>query len=107
MSRRMYKQYLLWMSKGESDALDDLSARSGLSKANVLRKFILSKPIKERPSVDFLELENEIYQIGNNFNQLVRRANRLGTVSDSDKKEAQRVYNKVHRLLREWEKTWR
>ena len=49
----------------------------------------------------------EIYQIGNNFNQLVRRANRLGTVSDSDIKEAQRVYNKVHRLLREWEKTWR
>lgn len=107
MSKRMYKQYLLWMSKEESDALDDLSARSGLSKANVLRKIILSKPIKERPNVDFLELENEIYQIGNNFNQLVRRANRLGTVSDSDIKEAQRVYNKVHRLLREWEKTWR
>ena len=107
LSRRMYKQYLLWMSKEESDALDDLSARSGLSKANVLRKFILSKPIKERPSVDFLELENEIYQIGNNFNQLVRRANRLGTVSDNDIKEAQRVYNRVHRLLREWEKTWR
>lgn len=107
MSRRMYKQYLLWMSKEESDALDDLSSRSGLSKANVLRKCILSKPIKERPNVDFLELENEIYQIGNNFNQLVRRANRLGTVSDSDIKEAQRVYNKVHRLLREWEKTWR
>ena len=42
-----------------------------------------------------------------NFNQLVRRANRLGTVSDSDIKEAQRVYNLVHRLMREWEKTWR
>ena len=107
MSRRMYKQYLLWMSKEESDALDELSARSGLSKANGLRKFILSKPIKERPNVDFLELTNEINQIGINFNQLVRRANALGTVSDSDMKEAQRVYNKVYHLMREWEKTWR
>ena len=87
--------------------MTELCQRTGLSRANLLRKLILSKPIKERPNVDFLELENEIYQIGNNFNQLVRRANRLGTVSDNDLKEAQRVYNKVHRLLREWEKTWR
>lgn len=107
MSRRMYKQYLLWMSKEESDALDDLSARSGLSKANVLRKFILSKPIKEKPHADFFSLIDAVDRIGVNFNQLVRRANALGTVSDSDIKEAQRVYNKVHRLLREWEKTWR
>ena len=52
----MYKQYLLWMSKEESDALDDLSNRSGLSKANVLRKLILSKPIKEKPHADFFSL---------------------------------------------------
>lgn len=107
MSKRMYKQFLLWMSKEESDALDDLSNRSGLSKANVLRKLILSKPIKEKPHAEFFSLIDAVDRIGVNFNQLVRRANALGTVSDSDIKEAQRVYNKVHRLLREWEKTWR
>ena len=106
MSKRMYKQYLLWMSKEESDALDDLSRRSGLSKANTLRKLILSKPIKEKPHADFFSLIDAIDRIGVNFNQLVRRANTLGTVSDSDMKEAQRVYMQVLRLLREWEKTW-
>ena len=106
MSKRMYKQYLLWMSKEESDALDDLSNRSGLSKANVLRKLILSKPIKEKPHADFFSLIDAVDRIGINFNQLVRRANALGTVSDSDMKEAQRVYRQVLSLMREWEKTW-
>ena len=106
LSKRMYKQYLLWMSKEESDALDDLSRRSGLSKANVLRKLILSKPIKEKPHADFFSLIDAVDQIGVNFNQLVRRANALGTVSDSDMKEAQRVYKQVLSLLRAWEKTW-
>ena len=107
MQNHRFIKYGLWLSEEENKAMTELCQRTGLSRANLLRKLILSKPIKERPSVGFLELENEIYQIGNNFNQLVRRANRLGTVSDSDIKEAQRVYNKVHRLLREWEKTWR
>lgn len=35
-------------------------------------------------------LQNEICQIGNNFNQLVRRANRLGTVPDNDMKRVRR-----------------
>ena len=107
LSRRMYKQYLLWMSKEESDALDDLSNRSGLSKANVLRKLILSKPIKEKPHADFFSLIDAVDRIGVNFNQLVRRANALDTVSDDDMKEAQRVYKQVLSLLRAWEKTWR
>lgn len=107
MQRHRFIKYGLWLSEEENKAMTELCQKTGLSRANLLRKFIMSQPIKERPNVDFLELENEIYQIGNNFNQLVRRANRLGTVSDSDIKEAQRVYNKVHRLLREWEKTWR
>ena len=48
-----------------------------------------------------------LYRIGVNFNQLVRRANTLGTVSDRDMREAKRVYQQVLSLLREWEKTWR
>lgn len=37
---------------------------------------------------------------------LVHRVNKLGTVSDSDMKEAQRVNKQVLRLMREQEKTW-
>ena len=94
------------MSKEESDALDELCKKSGLSKANLLRKLILSKPIKEKPHADFFSLIDAVDRIGVNFNQLVRRANALGTVSDTDMKEAKRVYDQVYRLMREWEKTW-
>lgn len=107
MQRHRFIKYGLWLSEKENQAMTELCQKTGLSRANLLRKFILSQPIKERPNVDFLELENEIYQIGNNFNQLVHRANRLGTVSDCDIKEAQRIYRQVYRLMREWEKTWR
>ena len=107
MQRHRFIKYGLWLSEEENKAMTELCQKTGLSRANLLRKFIMSQPIKERPNVDFLELENEIYQIGNNFNQLVHRANRLGTVSDSDMKEAQRVYKQVLSLMREWEKTWR
>ena len=47
------------------------------------------------------------FQIGSSFDQPIRRASRLGTVSDSYRREARWVYNKVYRLMREGEKPWR
>lgn len=102
-----YKQYLLWMSEKESGALDRLCKKSGLSKAAMLRRLIQSDPIQERPNADFLSLTDAIDRIGVNFNQLVRKVNTTGNVSNSDLKEAKRTYQQVLRLMREWEKTWR
>ena len=90
----------------ENQATTELCQKTGLSRANLLRKFILSKPIKEKPHADFFSLIDAVDRIGVNFNQLVRRANALGTVSDNDMKEAQRVYKQVLSLLRAWQKTW-
>ena len=106
MSDHKYKQYLLWMNKEESDTLDTLCQKSGLSKASLLRRLILSNPIRERPNVDFLRLTDEINQIGVNFNQLVRKVNTTGVASESDLREAKRTNQQVYRLMREWEKTW-
>ena len=107
MSDHKYKQYLLWMNKEESDTLDILCQKTGLSKASLLRRLILSNPIHERPNVDFLRLTDEINQIGINFNQLVRKVNTTGVASESDLREAKRTNQQVYRLMREWEKTWR
>ena len=107
MSDHKYKQYLLWMNKEESDTLDTLCQKSGLSKASLLRRLILSNPIRERPNVDFLRLTDEINQIGVNFNPLVRKVNATGVASESDLREAKRTNQQVYRLMREWEKTWR
>ena len=107
MSDHKYKQYLLWMNKEESDTLDILCQKTGLSKASLLRRLILSNPIRERPNVDFLKLTDEINQIGVNFNQLVRKVNTIGVASESDLREVKRTYQQVYRLMREWENTWR
>ena len=106
MRRRTVDIHIM-LNQEEGKKFEELCKKTGPTRATLIRKMILNCPIKERPNVDFLKMTNEIYQIGNNFNQLVRRANTLGTVSDSDMKEAKRVYNQVYRLMREWEKAWR
>lgn len=106
MRRRTVDIHIM-LNQEEGKKFDELCNKTNLTRLTLIRKMILNCPIKEKPYAEFLKVHDAINQIGNNFNQLVRRANRLGTVSDSDIKEAQRVYNQVHRLLREWEKTWR
>ena len=53
------------------------------------------------------DMTDEINQIGVNFNQLVRKVNTTGVVSESDLREAKRTNQQVLHLMREWEKTWR
>lgn len=107
MQKHRYIKYGLWMSEEEDRALQKICNQTGLSRAAILRKMITGSPIKERPNADFLSLTDAIDRIGVNFNQLVRKANTTGNVSNSDLKEAKRTYQQVLRLMREWEKTWR
>ena len=95
------------LNEYEYAVLKQMRERSGMSYSTMIRRWIMSRPIKERPSVDFLRLTDEINQIGVNFNQLVRKVNTTGVASESDLREAKRTYQQVHRLMREWEKIWR
>ncbi len=107
MQKHRYIKYGLWLSEDEDVALQSICDQTGLSRATVLRKLILSHPIRERPNADFLALTDVIDRIGVNFNQLVRKVNTTGTATESDLREAKRTYQQVLRLMREWEKTWR
>ena len=105
MRRRTVDIHIM-LNQEEGKKFDELCNKTNLTRVTLIRKMILNCPIKEKPYAEFLKVHDAINQIGNNFNQLVRRANALGTVSNSDMKEAQRVYKQVYRLMREWEKTW-
>ncbi len=105
MRRRTVDIHIM-LNQEEGKKFDELCNKTNLTRVTLIRKMILNCPIKEKPYAEFLKVHDAINQIGNNFNQLVRRANALGTVSNSDRKEAQRVYKQVYRLMREWEKTW-
>ena len=100
-------QYHLWMSDEENAELEKLCNLTGLSKANLIRKLIMSKPIRERPNADFVKLTEEINDIGVNFNQLVHKANTVGYVAQKDLKETQLYFERILMKLRSWEKTWR
>ncbi len=104
-SRKIPIQVML--NESEHSMLEQLKARSGLSYSALFRRWIMSRPIKERPNADFLALTDAIDRIGVNFNQLVRKVNTVGTVSENDVREAKRTYQQVLRLMCEWEKTWR
>ena len=99
MQKHRYIKYGLWLSEEENQELQKICDRTGMSRATVLRRMIMSRPIKERPHADFISL-------GVNFNQLVRKANATGVASESDLREAKRTYQRVLSLMREWEKTW-
>ena len=99
-------QYHLWMSEEENAELEKLCNLTGLSKANIIRKLIMSKPVKERPNTDFAGLRSSIDRIGVNFNQLVHRANAEGVVMNDDFRMARIAFERVLALMREWEAVW-
>lgn len=100
-------QYHLWMSEEENAELTRLCNLTGLSRANLIRKLIMSKPVRERPNADFAELRSSIDRIGVNFNQLVHRANAEGFVMNDDFRMARIAFERVLALMREWEAVWR
>ncbi|MBQ4448224.1 MAG: hypothetical protein II897_08040 [Clostridia bacterium] len=100
-------QYHLWMSDEENRELERLCESTGLSKANLIRKLIMSKPVRERPNADFTELRTSIDRIGVNFNQLVHRANSEGFVTNDDFRMARIAFERILALMREWEAVWR
>ena len=106
MQKHRYIKYGLWLSEEEDMELQKICDRTGMSRATVLRRMIMSSPIRERPHADFISLIDAVDRIGVNFNQLVRKVNTTGVASESDLREAKRTYQKVLGLLREWEQTW-
>ena len=105
--KKTVHQYHLWMSEEENAELTRLCNLTGLSRANLIRKLIMSKPVKERPNADFSELRASIDRIGVNFNQLVHRANAEGNVSSENLRMARIAFERVLALMREWEAVWR
>ena len=56
--------------------LDDAN-RVGISKSEYLRKLTKKATIKERPGTEFYEAMKQMIRIGNNLNQLTKKANSL------------------------------
>ena len=77
-NKRIKKQF--WLSEKENQELIRKAKLSGLSHTSVIRLLLMNYEPREKPDQRFYETMQQIYVIGNNINQIVRKANSLGFV---------------------------
>ena len=71
-----------------------------LTKRAYLARLIEGRPVKARPTKEIKELRTEIHHIGNNINQIARKAN-AGFASREETTRALRMLGEVYGLLYE------
>ena len=91
------------LDEDERAALEKGLQASGLPLSAYLRKLILGESIQAAPSEELRRLRTEIHQIGNNINQLSRKAN-AGFASRDEVTRALRMLDRVYELMYEFSK---
>ena len=91
------------LDEDERAALEKGLQASGLPLSAYLRKLILGESIQAAPSEELRRLRTEIHQIGNNINQLARKAN-AGFASRDEFTRALRMLDRVYELMYEFSK---
>lgn len=67
----------------EDEKLRCNSEKCKISKSEYVRRLIMNKKIREKPDDKFYEVMTSLTRIGNNLNQIARKANSLNII-DSD-----------------------
>ena len=86
------------LDEDERAALEKGLQASSLPLSAYLRKLILGESIQAAPSEELRRLRTEIHQIGNNINQLARKAN-AGFASRDEVTRALRMLDRVYELM--------
>lgn len=81
---------------------DLVSHLTGISHNHVLRKLIMDKEIRQRPDVDFLALVTAVDRLGNNINQIAKKANTNNAVSYADMKEVSSIMRRIRSEMNAW-----
>ena len=66
-----------WLDKKEAEALQKRVKKSGLSREAYLRHLVNGLIPQEAPPPDYYSMMRELYRIGNNLNQIARKAHVL------------------------------
>jgi predicted DNA-binding protein len=88
----------LRLSQEEKERLESSAQRCGLSKTAYLRRLIMEKEVKARPSQEIKELRTEIHHIGNNINQIARSVN-AGIARAADARRGLELLDRVYELM--------
>ena len=79
--RNIKKQ--VWLNREEANQLKKKAKKVCLNEATLIRDLILGVELKEKPDERFYEAIKELRHIGNNLNQIAKKANYLNYVDSS------------------------
>ncbi len=99
MNEEPYK-ICLRLSTNEAQKLITNAKACGLTRTAYLRRLLNGYDLKPRPSAEMEALRTEIHQIGNNINQIARKAN-AGFATREETTRALRMMDEVYGLLYE------
>ena len=99
MNEEPYK-ICLRLNADEAQKLITNAKACGLTRTAYLRGLMNGYVLKPRPSTELEALRTEIHQIGNNINQIARKAN-AGFASREETARALRMLDEVYGLLYE------
>ena len=83
--RKIKKQF--WFNVEEDKRIKKIAKDTKLSEADVIRNLLMEIELKEKPNEEFYKLMKVLYGIGNNLNQLARRANINGFIDEVEYKK--------------------
>ena len=90
------------LSDAELDALNRDVAKTGFSREEYLRLIVRMIRPRERPPADFPAVLRELSRIGNNLNQIARKANETGDINAEEYRIcASELQETTSRLIRE------
>lgn len=85
----------VWLSDDELSKLDIQAQKSGLSRAAFLRHMICGIHPKELPPPDFRPMMRQLYYVGNNLNQIARKAHSLNAIDTQQYDAAVTLFRKT------------
>ena len=100
--RERNRRFSLWLSDKEFEYLTKQAETAGLKKEPYIRKLIMGKEILPRPPDEYIKILRELSAIGNNVNQLARRANGIGVI---EVLEVTKLREELNRLWQEVKKS--
>ena len=89
----------IYFTKNELETLTKKVRRSGLSREGYCRRVLIGTEVKEAPPADVPVLIQEVRRVGNNLNQIMKRANALGLLDVPQLRKALEDNRAVEQLI--------
>ena len=100
-NRQIKKQ--VWLNREEATYLKKKSKKAGINESELIRNLIIGYEPKEKPDDRFYDVMKGMRAIGNNLNQIARKANALNFIDCSlYKKEVENLNRFMMDVKREY-----